>query len=62
MKPIPELSGVEALIFDVFGTTTNWRSAVERELKRLGNKHDLPDDYAWEEFAQEWRIGYLDHT
>jgi hypothetical protein len=35
------MDGVEALIFDVFGTTVDWRGTIEQELKDLGMKHAL---------------------
>ncbi|KAJ8082739.1 hypothetical protein PM082_008595 [Marasmius tenuissimus] len=57
------MDGVEALIFDVFGTTVDWRTSVVQELKDLGKKHSLsytPDD--WNDFAGEWRQGYLTNT
>ncbi|TFK33727.1 haloacid dehalogenase [Crucibulum laeve] len=51
---------IEALIFDVFGTVVDWRSTVTRELKKLGERHAATTD--WGKFAQEWRVGYLQHT
>jgi hypothetical protein len=35
------MDGVEALVFDVFGTTVDWRSTVEQELKDLSKKYSL---------------------
>ncbi|KAG6901646.1 hypothetical protein C0995_009645 [Termitomyces sp. Mi166 len=35
------LKGVEALLFDVFGTVVDWRRTVERELGALAVRHDL---------------------
>jgi hypothetical protein len=37
------MDGVEALIFDVFGTTVDWRSTVEQELKELGKKYSISE-------------------
>ena len=35
------LRGVEALLFDVFGTVVDWRRTVEKELEALAVRHDL---------------------
>jgi 2-haloacid dehalogenase len=35
------MDGVEALVFDVFGTVVDWRSSVEQELKSLGRKYNI---------------------
>ena len=48
--------GVEALLFDVFGTVVDWRSSVIRELTALGGARDLQAD--WERVADEWRGEY----
>ncbi|KIK54204.1 hypothetical protein GYMLUDRAFT_48876 [Collybiopsis luxurians FD-317 M1] len=61
--PNPSLEGVEALIFDVFGTTVDWRGSVTKELEDVGKKYSLPDSSSdWAEFANEWRTGYIDNT
>jgi FMN phosphatase YigB (HAD superfamily) len=39
------MDGVEALIFDVFGTTVDWRSTVEQELKELGKKYSIGESF-----------------
>ncbi|KAG6907784.1 hypothetical protein DXG01_007391 [Tephrocybe rancida] len=58
------LRGVEALLFDVFGTVVDWRRTVEEELVTLATERNLtvtqPDWQA--DFAQEWRNGYLSTT
>ncbi len=51
-----DISGVKALVFDVFGTVVDWRSAVIREGEELGRKKDL--DVDWAAFADEWRGRY----
>jgi len=57
------LEGVEALIFDVFGTVVDWRRSVTKELEDLGKKYSLEVSAEdWQEFAIEWRTGYLETT
>ncbi|KAJ2919373.1 hypothetical protein MD484_g984, partial [Candolleomyces efflorescens] len=51
---------VKALLFDVFGTTVDWRSSVEQELRDLGAKYGIEAD--WAKFAQQWRTGYMKET
>lgn len=50
------LRGVDALVFDVFGTVVDWRSSVIRESRALGRRKSLHVD--WEAFADAWRAGY----
>jgi 2-haloacid dehalogenase len=45
-----------ALIFDVFGTVVDWRSAVIREGEELGVQKGL--DIDWAAFADAWRRRY----
>ncbi|KAK0458271.1 HAD-like domain-containing protein [Desarmillaria tabescens] len=54
------MEGVEALVFDVFGTVVDWRGSVSAELKALGKNLALNAD--WDAFAAEWRKGYLTNT
>ncbi|KAF5360228.1 hypothetical protein D9757_011886 [Collybiopsis confluens] len=57
------LDGVEALIFDVFGTAVDWRGSVIKELEALGKKCSLSESSDdWAEFASEWRTGYIHNT
>ncbi|KAF9269750.1 haloacid dehalogenase [Marasmius fiardii PR-910] len=57
------MDGVEAYIFDVFGTTVDWRSSVVKELEELGSKHSLSYTSSdWKDFANEWRRGYMTKT
>jgi len=46
----------EALVFDVFGTTVDWRSSIIREGEELGRKRSL--DVDWAAFADAWRSRY----
>ncbi|KAK8044299.1 hypothetical protein PG993_004323 [Apiospora rasikravindrae] len=48
--PPTPLPGVQALLFDVFGTVVDWRSTVSR-LAEL-------TDADWAKFAQQWRTSY----
>jgi 2-haloacid dehalogenase len=52
----PELAGVKACVFDVFGTVVDWRSSVIAEATRWGNAKGLNID--WVEFTDRWRLGY----
>ncbi|KAH7149380.1 HAD-like domain-containing protein [Dactylonectria estremocensis] len=65
------LTKVKALVFDVFGTTVDWRSAVTEELTlRVFRKasSDITTDLKsrlqalteddWKKFAQDWRDSY----
>jgi len=46
----------EALFFDVFGTTVDWRTSAVRELKAFGRSKGLRKD--WAAFADKWRARY----
>lgn len=48
---------VEALLFDVFGTTVDWRSGVAREGAALGARLGLTG-VDWGTFADAWRRRY----
>lgn len=49
---------VKALLFDVFGTVTDWYSSVTREGEKISEKTGI--DLPWGEFVRKWRIdGYL---
>ncbi|KAK7028517.1 Haloacid type II [Favolaschia claudopus] len=56
-SPLP---GVQALLFDVFGTVVDWHGSVTKELERVGKQHGIEGD--WKEFATTWRRGYLENT
>ena len=49
-------AGIKALLFDVFGTTVDWRSSVIREAAAFGRVNDIAAD--WEAFADAWRGKY----
>src|SRR5688572_25217466 len=55
-RPSPDLRGVRALVFDVFGTVVDWRSSVIDEVERLARSKGLKVDGA--AFADAWRGGY----
>jgi len=48
-----DISGVKALVFDVFGTVVDWRGSVIREGEALSRAKGLSVD--WPRFADEWR-------
>ncbi|KAI0656651.1 haloacid dehalogenase [Cubamyces menziesii] len=54
-SPSEALRGVEAFVFDVFGTTVNWYGNMTRTLAEYaqGTQED------WGAFADEWRKGYF---
>jgi 2-haloacid dehalogenase len=47
---------VKALVFDVFGTVVDWRTAVAREVEQLARRKKLTVDGP--KFADAWRAGY----
>lgn len=47
---------VKALLFDVFGTVTDWRGTIVREGQQWGQEKGL--DVDWADFADGWRAGY----
>ena len=47
---------IRALTFDVFGTLTDWRGSVRREVRSFAQAHGL--DLDPEAFADAWRAGY----
>jgi len=55
------LQGVQALLFDVFGTVVDWHGSIVRELrdKTRGTEFAHED---WSAFAREWRAGYMRTT
>ena len=48
--------GIEALLFDVFGTVVDWRGSVIREATAFGRANGIDAD--WEAFADGWRGKY----
>ncbi len=51
-----DISAVQALTFDVFGTVVDWRSSLIREGEQLGATIGVHID--WAQFADAWRAGY----
>ncbi|PFH46843.1 hypothetical protein AMATHDRAFT_68969 [Amanita thiersii Skay4041] len=60
--PPPELGDIQALVFDVFGTVSDWRTGVVKRLAEVGRKSGAGPDVNWNEFVAEWRMGYMIHT
>ncbi len=56
------MDGVEAVLFDVFGTVVDWHGSVVEELKRLPVSNPEGDSDWHSAFAIEWRKGYLENT
>src|SRR5579862_1916750 len=52
----PELAGVKALTFDVFGTVVDWRGSIAREMRTLAQARSLRVNAI--KFADAWRAGY----
>ncbi|KDR73137.1 hypothetical protein GALMADRAFT_228275 [Galerina marginata CBS 339.88] len=50
---------VKALIFDVLGTTVDWRSSVVAEFEAMGQKHGVPSGTDWGKLAQQWRANFM---
>jgi len=48
------LNGVEALLFDVFGTVVDWRGSVSKGLQDL----NFPAEADWDDFTAWWREAY----
>ena len=51
-----EPGSIEVLLFDVFGTVTDWRSSMRRRCERFGAERELTAD--WEALVVEWRSRY----
>lgn len=52
----PELAGVKALVFDVFGTVVDWRGSIAREVRAMAAAKKLRINPG--KFADAWRAGY----
>jgi 2-haloacid dehalogenase len=52
----PELAGVKALTFDVFGTVVDWRGSIAREVRAFAAEKKLRVNAT--KFADAWRSGY----
>ena len=51
------LENVKALLFDTFGTVSDWRGSVTRMGERLAKQKGI-DGVDWEAVARAWRAGY----
>jgi 2-haloacid dehalogenase len=51
------LAGVEALVFDVFGTLVDWRTSLIGDLTAFGDERGLRVD--WAAFVDAWRGAYV---
>jgi 2-haloacid dehalogenase len=51
-----DISKLEAVFFDVFGTVVDWRTSVIREMAAFGRSKGLTAD--WAAFADRWRSKY----
>lgn len=51
------LMPIKALLFDVFGTVVDWRTAIIREGEEFGRKNGLTG-IDWARFADDWRALY----
>ena len=49
-------SEIKALLFDVFGTVVDWRGSITKEMQRVGEEHEISQD--WEQFSLDWRALY----
>src|ERR1051325_183106 len=55
-KPGATAEGVKALVYDVFGTCTDWRNGVARDAERILKPLGYTMD--WHAFADAWRALY----
>jgi 2-haloacid dehalogenase len=53
----PDLSRVEALVFDVFGTLVDWRTSLIDDLTAFGDERGFAAD--WPAFVDLWRGMYM---
>ncbi len=52
----PELEGIKALTFDVFGTVVDFRGSIIRDCRAFGKARGLRVN--WAKFTDAWRAGY----
>ena len=50
------MSSLKAILFDVFGTTVDWRSSIIAELEKFGGENGIDAD--WPMMADRWRAGF----
>jgi len=48
---------VKVLLFDTFGTISDWRGSIARKGQRLARDKGI-ENVDWEAFARAWRAGY----
>src|ERR1700744_600873 len=53
---MPDISGVKALVFDVFGTVVDWRSSLINDFTKWANANGKPGD--WTARVDGWRAVY----
>lgn len=51
------LENVRVLLFDTFGTVSDWRGSITRMGERLAKRKAI-EGVDWEAFARAWRAGY----
>lgn len=49
---------VTTLLFDMFGTTVDWRSSITVELEQFGRTHGV--SASWSDLTDRWRAGFRD--
>ena len=47
---------IKAILFDTFGTVTDWRSSILDDFRAFGERNALEAD--WEALLDEWKTGY----
>ena len=52
------MADVRACVFDVFGTTVDWRTSVSRDLAAFAKQKGIGAGIDWVKFADEWRAKY----
>jgi 2-haloacid dehalogenase len=55
-QPVPTPPGLQALLFDVFGTVVDWRTSIIADLGAFAAARGLNAD--WAAFTDEWRALY----
>lgn len=55
--PKHDLADVKAVVFDTFGTISDWRGSITRMGETLAKKKGI-EGVDWEAFARAWRAGY----
>ncbi len=51
-----DVSGIKALVFDVFGTVVDWRTSIIRDLEAFGRRKGIAAD--WSGLTDDWRAAY----